>query len=184
MDADEPPEAAELPPIRFGKVGAGGASHSPNFKEAIRPPPGIMRSDFVVPDWATEQLDAHVAVFKAATGSTATKAKNAAIADAVHVLAAVAVNELGIQPAKAVSGIYPELGNRMASKMPYAEVAGGDALCYAKKIQTRGNSFKRGGLYGRKGAHCWCSVTHHPHAHDGCVRLLMFARVPDCCACV
>ena len=105
--ADDSPELeeAEPQPLRFGKEGAGRSSNSPNFKEASRPPPGIARHQFVIPVWAQEQLDQQVAAFNAAKASNAAgrnKALKAAITPAVHVMAACAINELGVNPAKAV----------------------------------------------------------------------------------
>lgn len=138
-------------PPRFGKVGAGATSNSPNFKEAMRPAPGIDKKNVVTPPWVDEAIEqARLAHQKALARG---KMKTRQLTTAVHAMATFSVNEYGVNVASNIPGFYGEMGQQLAEKvldeaheasMPLDH----DAVQLGKTIQTRAGAFKRGGTNG------------------------------------
>ena len=106
----------------WGKEGAGGASNSPVFADAVRGSAGITRSQIVLPEY----VRATIADVKEAVERVAGQADKKLLYPAFHMLANFALNEYGTQAAKAVQGIFPELGARLAQQVPIELILGGE----------------------------------------------------------
>ena len=141
LDGATAAAAAAAKPLRWGKEGAGGPSNSPVFKAAIREGFGITRHQIVLPPYVQQTI----ADVKTAVDAAGDKADKKLVWPAYHMLANFALNDFGTQAAKAVKGIFQELGGRLEGEVPTRLLVGGEAVNYANGIQIRFGELKRGG---------------------------------------